>query len=478
MKVLLINAPCENKIIANNPPVIEEERGINPPLGLLYIAGYLERHANHDIKIIDSQVDGLSYPELKSKIEELKPDVVGVTAMTLTLVDVVKTINLVKELDKNIQVVLGGPHVFLFPEETINLGNVDYAVLGEGEESFKGLLDYLGDKRKLREVPGLVFKDNGGIVNTGFRPLIKDLDGIPFPARHLTPYKKYYSILAKRSPVTTIFTSRGCPFQCSFCARPHLGKRFRTQSAKRVVDELEECTKMGICEFLFYDDTFTVDRKRVIDICNEIVKRKLDIGWDMRSRVDTVDEEVIRHLKMAGCQGIHYGVEAGTEKILKVLNKGITLDQVKKTFNFTKRYRIPILAYYMVGNPTETKEDIYETFRVMRMLNSDYAHITIFTPFPGTDIYLDGLRKGVFKKDYWREFSKNPTPDFVAPHWDEVFTREELNVLLVKGYKSFYMRPLYALKKTMAIRSFSEFKRKITAGLKVAFMKQGRGVND
>jgi anaerobic magnesium-protoporphyrin IX monomethyl ester cyclase len=471
VKVLLINPLRENEIIGNNPSIIEEERGCNPFLGLLYIGGYLEKYTDHDIAIIDSQVEKLSYRSLASRICSLKPDVVGLTAMTLTLIDVIKTINIVKELDKNTKIVLGGPHVHLFPNETIKLENVDYLVLGEGEEAFKELLDYIDDISQLRKIRGLVFRDNGNIINTGIRPPIMNLDKLPFPARHLTPYKKYNSLLSKREISTTIFTSRGCPYQCSFCDRPHLGKQFRARSFTSVVDELEECTKMGIYDFLFYDDTFTVNKQRVIDICNEIIKRKLDISWDIRARVDTINEQILNSLKMAGCQGIHYGVEAGTEKILKVLNKGITIKKVREVFELTRKYRIPILAYFMIGNPTETIDDIYTTFKVAKMLNPDYVHLTILTPFPGTKIYFDGLNAGIIKKDYWKAFAANPTSGFIPPHWDDVFTKNELNDLLIKGYRSFYLRPSYIFKRICHLSSFEEFKKKAAAGLKVFAMK-------
>lgn len=471
MKILLINVPNDNEIIGNNPSIIEEERGFNPPLGLLYIAGYLEKYSNHKITVIDAQVERLDYPQLEARIKEADPDVVGMTAMSFTLIDVIKTVNITKKVNKNIQVVLGGPHVHLFPDETIHLENVDYLIVGEAERTFKALLDNLGNKEKLKETLGIVFKEGERIVKTGFPPLIENLDEIPFPARHLVPYKKYSSLLAKGDVVTTIFTSRGCPFRCTFCDRPHLGKLFRFQSAGRIVDELEECTKMGIHEFLFYDDTFSINKQRVFDVCEEILKRKLDLRWDIRSRVDTINEEMIKQLKAAGCQAIHYGVEAGTEKILKVLNKGITLDKVRETFELTRKHKIAILAYFMIGNPTETKEDILETFRVTRELDPDYLHMTILTPFPGTEIYFNGLKNRMIKKDYWREFAKNPTPDFVPPHWDEIFTREELCDLLVQGYKNFYMRPKYILKRLQALRSFGEFKRKASAGLKVLLMK-------
>jgi len=471
MNILLINPPRENEIIGNNPSIIEEERGSNPPLGLLYVAGYLERNSDHCVSVIDAQVEKLDYHILPSRIGTFKPDVVGITAMTMTLIDVMKTTELVKGIDKNIKIVLGGPHVHLYPEETIQLEHVDYLVLGEGEAAFKELLDHIEDSSQLEKISGLVFQRNGRIINTGVRSAIENLDEIPFPARHLVPYRKYNSLLSKREISTTIFTSRGCPFKCSFCDRPHLGKIFRARSATNVVDEIEECTNKGIHEFLFYDDTFSVNKKRVVDICNEIVRRKLNIGWDIRARIDTVNEDVLKHLEKAGCQGIHYGIEAGSERILKVLNKGINIKQTKQVFDLTRKFKIPILAYFMIGNPTETLEDIYITFNVIKMLNPDYVHMTIMTPFPGTKIYFDGLKNGIIRKDYWKEFAGNPTPDFVPPHWGENFNRKELQDLLVKGYKAFYIRPSYILKRIMHVKSFTELKKKMAAGINVFAMK-------
>lgn len=471
MKVVLINPPRENEILANNPAIIDEERGFNPPLGLLYLAGTLEQQGRHQVSIIDSQVEKLSYPGLEARLRALQPEVVGLTAMTMTLLDVVKTVELIKGFDRNIRVVLGGPHVHLFPDETLGLGNIDYLVLGEGEEPFSQLLDRMDDLNARKEIPGLVFSQEGQIIHTGIRPLMEDLDRIPFPARHLVPYLDYTSLLSKGQVVSTIFTSRGCPFQCTFCDRPHLGKRFRARSAENVVDELEACARLGIRDFLFYDDTFTVDKERVLKICREIEKRKLSIAFDIRTRIDTVNEEIIQALKRAGCLGIHYGVEAGTEKILKVLNKGITIPQVKKIFDLTRKHGIQVLAYFMIGNPGETREEVEETFRVMKRLNPDYVHLTIFTPFPGTQLYFQGLKSGIIHRDYWREFSRNPQPSFTAPHWEEHFTREELLALVIEGYKGFYSRPTYILKELLKVRSLGEFRKKAAAGLKVLRLK-------
>lgn len=471
MKVLFINPPRISELCGNNPRIIDEERGFNPPLGILYIAAYLEAKSGHEIKVLDCQVEQLDYDALKKRIEVIAPDVIGITAMTMTLLDVLETINTAHKAVPEAKIVLGGPHVHLFPKETIAFDHVDYLVLGEGEKVFARLLDALANGGDLQKIPGLVFKnEDGKIINNGMAEFIEDLDSLPFPARHLTPYKSYSSLLSKGKAVTTMITSRGCPFQCRFCDRPHLGKKFRFRSPDNVVNEIEECVRMGINEFLIYDDTFTVNIDRALAISNEITRRKLDICFDIRARVDTMTPELLRALKKAGCAGIHYGVEAGTNKILKVLNKGINLEQVSTIFAQTKKVGIPVLAYFMIGSPTETREDIFDTFRQQCKLGPDYLHMTILTPFPGTNIYLDGMKQGVIQGDPWLEFALRPTRDFIPPVWNELFSKEELQELLVIGYKRFYGRAGYILKRLFKIRSWEEFKKKAHAGFRVLTM--------
>jgi len=467
LKVLLINPPSVQEIMGNLPEIVEEERGYNPPLGILYLAAYLEQQNCCQVEVIDAQVEELSYPQLKEKIRQSAPDVVGITAMTFTLLDVLHTVKIVKEVSAESSVVIGGPHAHLYPEETLNLPGIDYVILGEGELAFAQLMNALGRPEALRKIKGLVFRENGNIVNNGPSEIIQDLDALPFPARHLVPYKRYSSVLAKRTPITTMFTSRGCPYRCAFCDRPHLGKRFRARSPKNVVDEMEACVALGIYEFLLYDDTFTVDKQRVLAICEEIQRRNLSIGWDIRARVDTVTPDMLKALRSAGCERIHYGVEAGTDKILKVLNKRITIEQVKETFRWTRRAGISTLAYFMIGSPTETRDDISETFRLAKALDPDYVHLAILTPYPGTQIYFDALAQGVFKEDYWQAFAAQPTADFKPRYWEVELSTAELMALLDDGYKSFYLRPRYALRQLMQVKSLGEFWRKTRAALKV-----------
>lgn len=469
MKVLLINPPIFSRIDPSLPEILLEKEDPMPPLGLMYLASYIRKNTDYEIEILDCQIEKYDYNDLKKKIKEIKPNIVGITTMTFTLLDVLRTANIIKEIDPNIKIVLGGPHIHIYPEETINLPNIDYLALDEGEKPFKELLNNLNHSENLEKIKGLVFKKNEKIINTGLPEKIENLNSLPFPARDLIPYKKYESMLATKSPVTTMFTSRGCPYKCLFCDRPHLGKNFRARSANSVVDEMKECLEMGIKEIFIYDDTFGIDRQRVLNICSEIIKRNLDIAWDIRTRVNTVDEEMLKALKKAGCQRIHYGVEAGTQKILNVLRKGITLEMAETAFKLTRKAGIQTLAYFMIGSPTETKEDILKTIKFMKKLNPDYVHITITTPYPATDLYRMGLEQRILPYDYWKKFAENPDANFRPLFWEKELSKEELFALMKKAYRSFYMRPGYIFKKLIQIKSWQEFKNKFKAGINVLF---------
>lgn len=467
MKVLLIRPPKLNMISTNVPNVVDEETGCYPSLGLMYIAACVERYTDHQIEILDTQAEKMNYEEMKSEIRKRNPDIVGIQAMTFTLVDVILTAKIVKELDKSIPLILGGPHVNIYPEETISNSEIDFLVLGEGEYVFPDLINALSQRKDLSKIRGIVYKRNKEIINTGKREFITNLDAVPFPAHHLVPYQKYHSVLAKRTPITTMMTSRGCPFKCIFCTRPQLGKIFRYRSAENVVDEMEQCARIGIKEIFLYDDTFTIKKQRVIDICNEILRRNLKIMWDIRSRVDTVDEKILKKLKLAGCERIHFGVEAGTQGILNILRKGITLQQAEKAFQWSREVGITTLAYFMIGNPTESRKQILETIKFSVKIKPDYVHIALTTLFPATELYRRGLERKILKHDYWKQFAENPRTDFVPEIWEENLRRKELIRLLKSAYMKFYMRPGYILKRVYKVKSWLEFKRKAKAGLKL-----------
>ena len=466
MKVLLINPRIDNMITANLPSYVDEQRGYSPPLGLMYVAAYAEQCTDCEIEILDMLAEETTYDRLESELRRRKPDVVGITTTTFTLIDTSIVARIVKATNKGVKIVLGGPHVHIYPEETIRLPEVDFLVLGEGELPFVKLLQNIENYESLRGVKGIVFEHQGEIINTGPREFIEELDSLPFPARHLTHINKYGSLLAKGNLVTTMITSRGCPYKCLFCHRPHLGKKFRARSAVDVVDEMEQCVDIGIREILVYDDTFTIDRQRVMDICRLVLERGLNITWDIRTRVDMIDGPMLRELKESGCERIHYGVESANPEILKVLRKGITLPQVESAFNLTREVGISTLAYFMLGSPTETRQQIMNTIDYAKRLKPDYCHFAVTTPYPATPLYEMGLKEGMFD-DYWREFAANPSKDFTPRFWEENLDKDELTQLLDYAYRSFYVRPEYVLRQMRKVRSFSEFMRKAKAALRV-----------
>lgn len=473
MKILLINPPRFFELVGKNPAIVENHRGYNPPLGILSLAGYLEAHTNHEVEVLDAQPYEYSYVELKELLTQKMGDVVGITAMTFTLIDVIKTVHLVKSISPETKVVLGGPHVHLFPKETISIKGVDYLVLGEGEHSFVKFLENMHNPSALEKCPGLVFMKDGQMIHNGISPTITDLDELGFPARQKTDVTKYASLLGRKNVITTMFTSRGCPYRCTFCDRPNspVISGFRWRSAKSVADEMEECINMGIDEAFIYDDTFTVRKDRVFQLCEEIKRRKINFRWDVRAHVNTMTPELLRAMKDAGCDRIHYGVEAGNNRMLKVIRKNTTVEQVQKVVQWTKDVDMEVLAYFMMGQQTETKADVQDTMDLARRLNPSYVHFTVFCPYPGTAIYQQGLNTGIIKKDIWREFAANPREDFELPFWEENFNKQELREMLVKAYKSFYLRPTYIAKRLTQIKTVGEFKRKFRAGVSVITMK-------
>ncbi|MFA5029382.1 MAG: flippase-like domain-containing protein [Patescibacteria group bacterium] len=468
MKILLINPPLAKIIESDMPKELESGMDFLPPLSLLYLAGYLQKNTPHQVKVLDCPMEDISNEEIVSRIVAEDPDAIGITVLTFSLIDVYLIAQAVRKANPQIKIILGGPHTYLYPEETINNDFVDYLVVGEGEIALAELLDNLDNPEKTKNIKGLIFKEGGKIINTGKRELIQDLDSLPFPARELTPYKKYYSIVAQKNPTTIMFTSRGCPYQCLFCDRPHMGKAFRARSAPNVVAEMEEIKKLGIKEIFIYDDTFTIDRQRVIDICRLIIQKGLKINWDVRARVNTVDEELLKLMKKASCTRIHYGVEAGTEKILKILRKDISMPMVKKAFALTKKAGIETAGYFMIGSPHETEADIKATIKLAKKLFPDYVHFSVLTLFPAaTDLYLMGKKEGVFKEDFWQKFALDPKPDFLPPVWDETFSRKELFSMVIAAYRSYYLAPRYILRRILELRSWNNLKNNLRAGIKL-----------
>lgn len=470
MKVLLINPPALNIVQVEIPSVVRGNEGFFPPLGLMYIASYLKENSNCDIKIIDAVADKMTHEQLYQSVLKYNPDVVGIISHTHNLVDVCIVAKNCKRINDKILVCLGGPHVNVYPKESISFDYVDFVVLGEGERTFTELIKVIESKGNYCDVKGLIFKKDGNIVETDERLDISNLDEIPFPLRSLIDSDKYYSILGKNKVMTTLISSRGCPYRCSFCSTPK-GK-YRMRSPGNIVDEIEECVRSGINEVHFVDDTFNLSTDRVNDICDEIIRRGLKIDWSFRGHIDKITKQLLLRVKQAGCCRIQLGVETSTDEGLQVLNKGINIEQIKKVFCWAKEVKIATVAYFMIGCPHEkTKEDIYRTIKFAVDLNADYALFNILTLYPHTDLYKKGISSGILSCDCWGNYVKNPDKDFQPPTWSENFSRKELKGYLNIAYRQFYLRPHFIIKAFCSVNNWKMLINRVKTGCEFLRLK-------
>jgi len=463
MKILLIFPPLTKSAFA---PVYETTStgvGSYPPLGLLYLAAYLEKYSAHNVKVLDCAVDNIDYLQLSDYIKKENPQIAGIYSCTNYWWDAVNTARLIKKIDKNIVTMFGGPHVFIYPKETINFPEIDYVVYGEGEFVSKELLDRLEKGYPCEDIAGVITKSNQNNQAIFQLQKISDLDSLPFPARHLTPYKKYSSILAIKNPIATLMTSRGCPYNCYFCASDKIRKP-RMRTPKNVVDELSACVKMGVHNFIFFDELFTFPAGRAMQICDEIIHRQLKIHWQIRSRADTLDTNLTKKLKQAGCNLIQFGIESGSPHIQKVLNKNLNLDKVRQVMKMVKSEGLLIYGDFLLGSPEETEEEIFQTVKFSKDLNLDYA---IFSPtqiLPGTELYKRAMAERLIDSDYWREYALNPEKPLKRIYWMGEY--EEVDKLARKCYKSFYLNPKYILGSLGRIKSFKQLLWQLTGAVK------------
>jgi radical SAM superfamily enzyme YgiQ (UPF0313 family) len=443
--------------------IIQEGLGYLPPIGLLYLATYLRERTPHEAEVLDAHLLRMGPAQIARKVADEKPDLVGISAMTYTWLDTLLVARAIKEVNPRLPVVVGGPHTALYPSESLQHPEIDFVVVGDGEVPLAGLMDRLAQgSRDVVGIPGLMSRESPPAQ----RFFYADMADLPIPDRRLTPYKRYAAVVSRRPPTTIAMSSRGCPYTCSFCYTAG-GKRYRANPAERIAEEMEHCLALGIHEFLFFDELFTFDRQRVLDLCRIICERRLDVTWDVRARVDCVDPEMLEAMAAAGCNRIQYGVESGTERVLGILNKGISLDQVHHALEWTRRAGIQTYADFMIGAPGETREEILATIELARRLDLDYVHFSIVMPLPKTVLYIKALQQGVLPRDVWRDYVLQPDTSFHPPYWEETFTRAELEALLRHAVKRFYLSPGYVFKSLRRLRSTGEFLRKARAGLKL-----------
>jgi len=466
MDVMFVVPPDTFSIEASLPrKEMLGERGYYPNLGSLYVAANLRAVMGTPPMYLDLLGRESGCEELVSQVAELKPDLVGISVLTFSLLDALKSARLIKQVNPRTKICFGGMHVNLFPLETLRLPEVDFVIHGEGERSFLWLVQALEQKaspEQLRAIPGLGWKDGDQVFLNREKDIIPDLNQLPFPARDLTNMKRYSHVLQRGNQFASIQSSRGCPFGCIFCDIRRT--RFRVRSVENVLQEIRHLAEQGVDDLFFVDDTITVNKKRVREFCRAIVKSGVKVYFKISARTDTIDEELLADLREAGCYRIHYGVETATPRLLEYIDKKITPDRVRKVFGMTRAAGIQSLAYLMIGIPTETRQEMEDTIEFARALETDYVQFSICTPYPKTELYARLIEDGTISWDYWQAFAEKPTNDFVIPSWNPDFSLDELREIQSRAHRGFYGRPRYMVRELMKVRSWGELSAKIKMG--------------
>lgn len=476
------------RVLLVYPPISKMDRygselgvfgGKQIPLGVFCLAAYL-RQQGYSVQAVDAEARELTNDDLVAELRAGSYDVLGISSTTVAFHRSLQLAQAVKAARPETIVVIGGPHVSSQPDHPLQHEAFDYAVRNEGEETLDELLQRIADHGDPRGVRGLIYRQNGQIVVNPCRPYIADLDTLPFPAYDMLPDMRIYSpppFNFKRLPVANIMTSRGCPNACTFCENTTFGRQFRMRSAESIVAEIEFLmTQHGAREISFVDDTFTVRRSRIYEIFDLARQRGLRFPWSCMSRINTVDEDLLRYMRDNGCWYISFGIESADEEILRTIHKNISPDSVARVINSCHRLGIVTKGFFMIGHPRETVQTIDKTIAFAKRIPLRHVVVTINTPMPGTEQYQHAHEYGTLDESDWKRFN----------YWKPVFVPHGLTpeILLAKQQqfiREFYVRPKLLFRQVQfAVSNPSQWKQlgRIVAGSIRYLWRKGARVAD
>jgi anaerobic magnesium-protoporphyrin IX monomethyl ester cyclase len=431
MKITFVNPPYPPSV-HSHPPFI--------PLGIAYLGAVCEK-AGHLVTVIDCQAEKLTYDGFRERISKIPSDIIGVTATTLLYKSAMKLVTIAKEVQPQAKTLLGGSHGTFWDENALKeYPSLDIVVRREGELTLLELAEKLENQSSFQNVQGITYRDGDKTIRNQDRPFIQDLDSLPFPAHHLLPLE---NLKHNGKILFPLVSSRGCVYWCDFCSTVRMfGRGYRMRSPKNVVDEMQYVhEKYGVDQVTFYDDAFSVDRNRVLKICEELQARNLKLIWDCGTRVDMVDRELMQTMRSAGCIAVWLGVESGSEAMLGVMNKSIKLEQTRKAYKTAQQVGLMTIANVVLGFPGETEQTAKETIRFVKQLNPDDVGFYVATPYPGTPMYEQVIKNGWLRvTDFDRYDTAGPT--FETPQ----LSMEKIAELRYKAYQQFYLRPGYVFK--------------------------------
>jgi len=418
-----------------------------PPLGILYLASVLKERGV-EVSVLDQPAKGLTTDETVNWVEKEKPDILGFSTFSSSGRTAAWISSKVKEKNPNILVVLGN-HYATFNSKRIlrKYPSVDIIVRGEGENTVVDLVNSLQNEDNLKKVSGITFRYNKNIISTHDRPLIRDLDSLPFPDRKLIDVD-YHSFIAGANiapkKFTSIVSSRGCVYRCRFCSCTSFARnKWRPRSIGNILEELHFLASEGYKQFVFVDDSFTLNQKRVVKLCREIRKERIEMDWICEGRVSNCSFEMLREIAKAGCKVLYLGIESANQRILDYYDKQITPQQSKDTVKAARKAEIDVIVgSFIVGAPDETKEEIQNTIEFAKRIPIDFPQFNILGVFPGTDLWNDFEIKGFLdeRKDYWE------TGIAVSQIYPTPVTLDKCKQMIKQAFYDFIRRPNFILK--------------------------------
>ena len=459
--VFLINAPYTE--VYSKVPTAE---GLNPPLGLAYIAAYL-RENGHEIKILDCEAFKIGLKDLHKYIPS-DIDVLGVGSMSASVNSSNKTIEIVKERNPDCKAVMGGSHMSAIPELTLkSYPKLDYGIMGEAEETMLELVNAIEKEKDTENILGTASRAKDGNVRVNpRRSLIEDLDKMPYPAYDLLPMKKYsppahhtnFDGTVKLTPFSLFFSSRGCAYNCTYCASKVVWTRkMRFRSAENVLGEIDLLHQdYGVHCLEIADDIFPIEGPRLHKILDGLIERNYDLKFNCLNRVDLVRKlDTMKKIRKAGCYLMRFGVESGSEIVLKSMKKYTTKDQIRDAFKMCKEAGIPNSASLIIGHPGETRETFRETLDLMKEVQPTIAHFFIAIPLVGTELYDMAIKDNLIENPYWENWVQMPEIPVMR---NESLSPHDMLELRKMAYKEFYFRPSYLIQKFLSIRNFEQIK--------------------
>ncbi|HVP16367.1 MAG TPA: radical SAM protein [candidate division Zixibacteria bacterium] len=439
--------------------------GAWPPLGILYLAAVLKQRGA-EVSVLDQAAKGLSIEETVKWVKSQNPDVLGFSTFATSGRTAALISSEVKKDNPNVNVAFGSYYATFNSERILQKYPwVDITVRGEGEQTILDLMDHFEGKKPLKDIPGISFRNEGKVISTADRPLIKDVSSIPFPDRSLVD-DEYHSVIAGAvaapEKFTSLVSSRGCVYDCRFCSCARFARnRWRPRSVENTMEELLFLASEGYKQFIFVDDNFTANPKNVMKLCREMRREKLDMEWTCEGRVDNASYEMFWEIAKAGCRILYFGIESANQRILDYYNKRITPEKSRTAVKTARKAGADVLVgSFIVGAPDETRAEIQNTIRFANTIPIDIPQFNILGVFPGTELWNECEAKGYLKgKDYWE------TGVSVSEICPTAVPEAEIKTMMHEGFYKFAQRPSFISKEIIRLMKSGYRKRIVVSNV-------------